>query len=336
MINSISYENFRGLKRLDLPELSQITLITGRNNAGKTSILEGIFLFMDHIDVNCFSIINSFRRLAAGAHPSTVWGPAFYALNTSNPLSIRLNLDGVASSLRYERDDSFSPVETVDQNSQDLFEQFTATSRSTFMLKWQYQQEDYSESGYNALNLSGGLRNVKTNLPNNQMRFLPVTRYISPSVYDDTSVINWLGQIVLKGEKAKVIEALKIIEPDLSDIMTISNQGQMQIYIKVLDQVLPARIAGDGLNRLLAMLCAIQDTPDSIILIDEIDAGIHYSVLENLWNVIAVAAKGNGCQIIATTHSYECIQNAVSGIEKASMTDSFCIYDLSVKRSANS
>lgn len=54
-------ENFRGFKEIELSELKPITLISGKNNTGKSSILEGIFLFLDHISPDCFSKINYFR-----------------------------------------------------------------------------------------------------------------------------------------------------------------------------------------------------------------------------------------------------------------------------------
>ena len=63
MVNSITFDNFRGLKHLELPELSQITLLTGKNNAGKTSILEGIFLMLDHVSPDSFSKMNMVRGL---------------------------------------------------------------------------------------------------------------------------------------------------------------------------------------------------------------------------------------------------------------------------------
>lgn len=325
MINSIGFTNFRGLKQLELSELSQITLLTGRNNAGKSSILEGIFLFMDHSAVESFSKINSFRGLVSNAHPSLLWEPAFYKLNTDLPMQIVVKLDDKDCLLKYERDDSFIPAEKA-ESVQNAFNQFTASTRSTFTLKFQFQQDNYSEAGFFSMNDTGFLRTVNTSLPNNKMQFLPPTRFINPNTRDDGMVATWLGQLELKGEKQRVVNMLKIIEPDISDIMIISNQGQIQIYVRVRDQLLPIRLAGDGLNRLLYVLLAILENRDSILLIDEVETGFHYSALKAFWSVVAAAAKENGCQIIATTHSYECIQNALSGIHAVEMNDSFCLY----------
>ncbi|MHC4799225.1 MAG: AAA family ATPase, partial [Planctomycetota bacterium] len=52
-----------------------------------------------------------------------------------------------------------------------------------------------------------------------------------------------------------------------------------------------------------------------VLLIDEIENGVHWSVLEKMWRSIGDAAKQYNCQIIATTHSDECLQSAHKGLE---------------------
>ena len=334
MINSIKFENFRGLKQLELPELSQITLLTGRNNAGKSSILEGVFLFMDHTATESFNKINILRGLPVASTPRDLWEPAFYGLNTDNPLSILIKMDGEECRLSYDRDDSFIPVDNAGA-VQGTFGQFIASTRSTYTLKFHFQQGDYAEDGAFSINETGYMRNIRTNLQNNQIRFLPATRVINAGMRDDIAVATWVGQMELKGEKQKVIEVLKKIEPNITDIVTISNQLQAQIYAKVMDQLIPIKLAGDGLNRMLYIVLAIMENPNSILLIDEIDAGFHYSALKDLWRVVAESAKGSGCQVIASTHSYECVQNAVSGIDAANMESNFCLYRVERKDGEN-
>lgn len=325
MINSITFENFRGLKHLELPELSQLTLLTGRNNAGKSSILEGIFLFVDHKAAESFGKINNFRGLPTNAHPSTLWEPAFYGMDTASPLCITTDMDGESCVLYYERDDSFVPVDKAGA-VQNAFSQFTASTRSTYTLRFHYQQNEYREEGAFSMNENGIMGNINTNLQDNQIRFLPSARYVSVKMRDGNEIFDWIGQMELKGEKQRIVDVLKQIEPEITDIMIIPNLGQIQIYSKIASKLLPVKLAGDGLYRLLYIVLAILENPNSILLIDEIDTGFHYSMMETLWRVVATAAKESGCQVIATTHSYECIDHAVDGIDEAGMLDRFCLY----------
>src|SRR5213596_1704764 len=44
MITELTLENFRGFRSLELKDLKCVNLITGHNNSGKTSLLEGIWM----------------------------------------------------------------------------------------------------------------------------------------------------------------------------------------------------------------------------------------------------------------------------------------------------
>ena len=337
MIRSIRFENFRGLKLLEFPELSQITLLTGRNNAGKSSILEGIFLFMDHSAPDSFGKINSFRGLYTTANVSNLWELAFYGLNTANPLRIAINLDGEECNLQYIQDDSYLPPGEA-SSMPNSYRQFVTAARSTYTLKYLFSRGNYTENGIFSVNENGIMKNIATNKENNALSFLPETRFIgavSSFFSNEVEIADWLGQIELKGKKQQIVDVLKYLEPEVSDILTIANQGQIKIYIRVSDQLFPVRLAGDGMNRLLHLILVILAHPDSIVLIDEIDTGFHYSMLGNLWTLIASAARESNCQIIASTHSYECVQSAVDGMTAADMMDHFCLYRLEHRDNEN-
>ncbi|NEQ98788.1 MAG: AAA family ATPase [Cyanothece sp. SIO2G6] len=44
MLKSLSIENFRCFKKFDLNPLGRVNLLVGKNNCGKTSILEAIHI----------------------------------------------------------------------------------------------------------------------------------------------------------------------------------------------------------------------------------------------------------------------------------------------------
>ena len=80
------------------------------------------------------------------------------------------------------------------------------------------------------------------------------------------------------------------------------------IYIDTgLQRFIPIHVAGDGLKRLLSIITAIYNAKNGIILIDEVDNGLHFSVQQLLWKAIITAAKQFNVQIFATTHSIECL-----------------------------
>ena len=337
MITQVTFENFRGLKKLDLPELSQITLFTGKNNAGKSSILEGLFLLMDHSAPESFVKISNYRGVLVRMEPSSLWEPAFYGLNAKNSIRITAAIDGEYCSLIYDKDNNFVPADNIGVD-QSTLNQFIAASRSNYSLKYQYQQGDYTEEGYFSTNGAGHFKNIHTSLPNNQIRLMPGTLYLnSVTLFNgiESMVSDWLSQWELNGKKESIVESLKYLEKDITNLLTITKQGQVQVFAKIADQTLPVRLSGDGLYRLFYILLVIMSHPDSIVLIDEIETGFHYSMLETLWKLITEAAKENNCQVIATTHSYECIQNAVDAMNKAGFEKNFCMYRIEHKDGMN-
>ena len=65
---------------------------------------------------------------------------------------------------------------------------------------------------------------------------------------------------------------------------------------------------GDGMNRILAILLALVSAKDGVLLVDEIENGLHYSVQPDLWRLILHVAERANVQVFATTHSWDCIE----------------------------
>ena len=327
MIESIQFQNFRGFSKLRMDDVKQITLISGMNNVGKSSILDGLFLFLDHVAPESFAKLNSFRGFPPVSEPKYLWEPVFHNLNTDEPVQIELKMDGSPANLCYSRDESYIVPEDAGI-PRNVLNQFISSTQTSYSLKFQYSFGDYKEIGHFVANSSGLLRNIDTTLEGNRILSMPFTQFInSIIVHNGGDLTTWIGDVELNGRKDELIEILRLIEPSISDITTImTSTGGAQIYVKSNGSLLPIKLAGDGLNNFLFIVLSIMAHPNSLILIDEIETGIHYSAYEDLWKTISTTAKKYNCQIIATTHSYECIVGAIDGIEKSDLTNSFCYF----------
>ena len=131
-------------------------------------------------------------------------------------------------------------------------------------------------------------------------------QYIGPNVIpDDMSVAEWFGKVELMGKKQKLIEGLKILDENITDITTIVGNGFPQLYITNKQNVkMPIHIMGDGIRKIMNVALTMLANPSCIILLDEVENGLHYSLHSKFWTVIASLATQEKCQIIATTHSY--------------------------------
>jgi AAA15 family ATPase/GTPase len=74
-----------------------------------------------------------------------------------------------------------------------------------------------------------------------------------------------------------------------------------------LSEMIPVTQLGQGFNRLLDIYSEIVVEDAKVLLIDEIENGLHHSVMPVIWKGLFLAAKEFDVQIFATTHSWECI-----------------------------
>lgn len=314
MITDISIENFKALKELNLNGLNRISLVSGRNNVGKSTLLEALFLYMDHLAVDSFGKLSMFRgTIAMGANG--LWNPLFYQMNTQNPIIISVKDDGEFGKLKYERDDSYLP-NNISGISESSIAHFRAENNASYSLGFTYIKGNYNEKGHFSLNNSNGvLREVTTSLPGNEAVRMKQTQFMGTrrnAGFD--YLVNQLGSMELQGEKKLLINALKEMDPSIEDVLTLSVQGLTQIYIRTDGRLVPLYYAGDGIYELVGICLAIEEQKNGLVLIDELETGLHYSMYEQLWKTIDYISERFNCQVIATTHSYELISAVTGGL----------------------
>ena len=126
------------------------------------------------------------------------------------------------------------------------------------------------------------------------------------------SIAEMFGRMEIEGRQDEILEPLRLIEPRLESIKSIPIRNEIIIHgkLKGIKRLVPLYLMGDGMVRLFEFVLGISVNQKNVILIDEIENGIHHSMLEKVWKVIAKTARMNDVQIFATTHSYECIKAA--------------------------
>jgi hypothetical protein len=145
--------------------------------------------------------------------------------------------------------------------------------------------------------------------------------------YGAQSDADRLSNISRQKRRGEIVQAVSVIEPGLVDLQVLFQGGGATIYADLgEEQLVRLSFVGEGMVRLTSLALAIADTPGGIVLIDEIENGLHHSVLYDVWRVVAEAARQVDCQVFATTHSFECIQAAHEAFKDSGT------YDLRVHR----
>ena len=88
---------------------------------------------------------------------------------------------------------------------------------------------------------------------------------------------------------------------------------------------------GDGIKHYISIACSLYCCENGYLFIDEIENGIHYSLLDNLWEIILKISKEQNIQVFATTHSKECIE-AYNRVAKKLGDDEISFINLSTNK----
>ena len=329
MINNLFIENFRCINKLRVDNMKRITLFSGRNNVGKSTILEALFLMMDHTAADSFIKLNGFRGSSLTGINS-LWNPLFHNLDTDKTIKITIAEKDVKSKLLIQKDQNYIPV-NVAGFSEEILAQFRTATKSNFSLGFHFTSKDYLEEGHFSVNGPSIMRQIKTSLEGNEIIPMKHTRYLNNTYARVAeSALTGIAKLELEGKKKSIIDIIKDLDPSIDDILTLSLDGVTQLYVRTKKKMIPLQYAGDGILRLLNICLALIEKKNSLVLIDEIETGLHYSMYKKLWSIIDRLSSDTECQIIATTHSNEIITAIKDGICK---TKDFSYYRIG--KSAN-
>ena len=292
MFDKIKIERFRGIKYASIEGFKQINLFFGKNNCGKSSLLESIFL-ASGLSNPLLPIHVNFMR---GYNKSRLHDLKldFYNLDSTLPIHIRIDNEE-------KRDLSISLFEqnlnNVSLNADDT-NIISNRDEEKYGLKFEFQ--------VNEKNFESQLRfeaDVTRVLPKEYVESLRCT-YLSPK-YDFNASIQGLKNILQNKDEHFIVEGLQLIEPRVKDFIYTDNEMLVDVG---LEKRIPVNMMGDGARKIVSLLTAVYDCKDGALLVDEISNGFHYSVMGNLWKVLIDAAIRNNTQLFITTHDTDSIK----------------------------
>ena len=331
MITGFRIEGYRGFKSLQANQLGRINLLVGRNNAGKTSLMEALFI-----------------ALARG-NPTGLWqllvtrGEGFvdvpepgraivqemqvahlfsgHAPETGAGFSIETQEDGKTQKTQVE-------IKPTDRNLTPALLQLlrlneSAAGPTNVSLVISVSTDGAAPLVQVPLTIRGGLRQDIAFNAAHLMGF-PSRESLPPVVFknSDPEPVNQLqaafGQIALSPEEDRLIKVLQIIEPKITRIANTGQQpvgvgwptrGGFVVKMEGSETAIPIGSMGDGIWRLLSLALLFSRSKGGYVLVDEIDTGLHHSVMEKLWDFVYKSAELLNFQLFATTHSDDCVRS---------------------------
>ncbi|MDJ0660375.1 MAG: ATP-binding protein [Crocosphaera sp.] len=349
MIRDLSIKNYRCFEDFCVDGLAQVNLIVGDNNTGKTSLLEAIYILLDksyyykfHTKtttlINLLKLRKEFLSLISEDETESKIIKIYLITHLFNKNNINKTIEIFCDN------DFFSKVQITNlkpEKSKFKNIHLLTTDDEYFKVNYEFKKSNtenknirgqaFYEINQQGIYIQETPENANTTRLNGIDRLIMYTpdSIFMPLNYDYLNDVekNW-DLIQLTPKEDKVIEALQIINPNIERIGFTVSQYTKQIRLKIKgeDQPIPLSSMGQGMNRILGLITTAVILENGVLLIDEIETGLHYKAQTDMWRLLIKTAQELNVQIFATTHSWDCIcafQEALEDIEDQSVGNLF-------------
>lgn len=305
MYEHITIHRFRLFRDVHVGGLRRINLLTGENNSGKTALLEALLLLSGGANGELPLRLNRIRGLAASGTirqvANALFGPLFPKLDTADPVVIEGHHSDfghvkVTLSLRDSETTRLS-LQPAQHAEEDLLH---VSLQLSFERDSAPQQEVEVKCTPNGFEMQPP--------PADAPLLCSILTSKTGNAEEDAGRYSRLR---VRKQGDVLLDALRIIEPRLEQIEVNSASGRSILCGDIgLPELLPLGLMGEGMSRVARLILAIADSSGGVVLVDEIENGIHHSVLPGVWRAVDEAAVRAKTQVFATTHSFECVQAA--------------------------
>lgn len=309
---NIEIKNFRGIDHLRIEDFSRVNIFLGQNSSGKSSILECLLLLVGMSNPDLPQTINSIR--SRSYHSSLLdLGYMFhnYDLKVSPEISSEMfdeTKRRLALYLTYVFDEKSQSDMPAGQLPTSETKTFLNTLKMVFDIESCNKKNSYESSiTVNQQGINSNKKPAENYLEKNS------AVYLSSDLGGSTPA-NDLIELAKRKRKDIVTEQLKLFDSRITTWEILNSVAY--IGLEGIDQLLAVNMMGDGLRRYLNIVAASANPSNNILLIDEIENGLHYSAYKKLWEALFALAVDTNKQIFVTTHSKETLQKLNQMLEE--------------------
>lgn len=316
MLTALNIAGFRSFKALRVNGLARVNLFVGANNAGKTSLLEAIEILAIGRPWGLFRSPARRGEEAArwsgderfgGGPPDLDLSHLFYGHALRGGV---FTIESIGGTRRFVECACFAIVLDADAAVGQPKLPSLDTAGSSMAIS--FKSDSVSSPVILALSQGDGLSwEVRRRYSVSAQEDISPVNFVRPDEPSSLHLTAMWDRVVLTPEEEQVVEALKIIEPRIERIAFVGEERRStrRILLKLSDSEhrLPLGSVGDGLKRLLGLSLNLLPAKKGVLLVDEIDTGLHFSVMADMWKMIIETAIRLDVQVFATTHSLDCV-----------------------------
>lgn len=315
MIERINIENFRGLEKISLKNLGSINLFIGDNASGKTSILDATFIGINPNNPSLGLATNTFRGLGTinGLDyniTERMWLSLFNGYNLNTQIKIEFKGDRhrevVLKAVRNE-DKGENLLNVIDnQSANPTIQQVTGIE-----LSFKTKENNYKTSRSSIeFNNSG----IQSRLDTDYKEHLNGFYLNSRTILKLSNLITKVSSVIERKKENELLDLLKIFETNIQGIKIINDSIHVD-DVRFKDSTIDINNYGDGIFRALNIVSsALSLRRGDILLIDEMENGLHWSKQKVLWELLFRLVERE-LQLFITTHSLELIRYLIEVLE---------------------
>ena len=308
---NIEIKNFRGIDHLKIDDFSHVNVFLGQNSSGKSSVLECLLLMMGMSNPDLPQNINSIRSRNYTSFADLGYMFHNYDFKVKPEIASEL-FDTTKRHLTLEMTYTFDEKAQSGMQNGQIPTSETKTFLNTLKMLFDVeskQQKNIFECSItvNQQGLISGKKLAEGYLEKNSVAFLPADLATGNPAND-------LIELAKRRLKDTVTERLKHFDSRITTLEILNNVAY--IGLEGINQLLAVNMQGDGLRRYLNIVAASANPMNNILLIDEIENGLHYSAYKKLWEAIFSLATTTNKQVFVTTHSKETLSSLNEMLEE--------------------
>ena len=312
MIEGIEIKNYKVLDSIEVENLAQINIFVGKNNCGKTSLLEAIFLnFQPSNPMNIVSVVSNFIRQIQVSHDNLDY--FFNQLDMTKPIKITSSYNHQKMHLQItpKTTNDFTQILPNDINPNDInmdIDKVLDKKTGAYITGLNF---DIQFNGSPAVRSSFDIR--RNNINNViQVDYPSFSGMIFPSHMALMDAASILARLRILKKEQELLAYLQIFDEKIQGIEVIN--GEIMIDLADMPKKISLNTMGEGLKKYLAILASVIVGEYKYICIDEIENGLHFESMHKLLESVIKLAQKTDIQLFVSTHSYEFLEilNAIS------------------------
>lgn len=300
---SLAVKGFRGIADLSIPRLGRVTLIAGKNGVGKTTLLDAVRIYAARASLSVLRNILQNREELRGTideDGDEVSVPDVKALFYGR---------GAASDSRI----SIGPCEKQRLSIGIVDDGIVDDGELSLIIKFQGEEREIPENFLFRISRSLYRRSLNDDSAHPSKI---QCESLGPSLPSNSDMARFWDGVALTDDEIRAVHALRLIYGDDVERVGVIGDESSRLFgrraivkINGQERPVPLKSLGDGAVRLFGMALALAHSRDGFLVIDEAENGVHHSVQRDFWKMVMKTALKNNVQVLATTHSWDCVAN---------------------------